>query len=71
MSRFELRGAVSGIWAHWAAWAVLAVAFVAAGMINVFLAVSAHEWWPVAVALLAFLAAAVGTWMALIASRTR
>lgn len=71
MSRFELREATSGFWAHWAAWAMLAVAFAAAGVINVFLAFSAHEWWPAGVALLAFGSALVGTWMAVIAGRTR
>ncbi|HET8641962.1 MAG TPA: hypothetical protein VFM37_08485 [Pseudonocardiaceae bacterium] len=71
MTRFELREAISGFWAHWAAWALLAVAFAAAGAINVFLAVSAHEWWPAGVAVLAFVSALVGAWMAVVASRAR
>lgn len=71
MSRFELRDAVSGIWAHWGAWAVLAVAFAVAGVINVFLALTAHEWWPAGVALLAFASAVVGGWMAIAAGRSR
>jgi len=71
MARFEPREAVSGLWAHWLAWALLAIAFAAAGVINVFLALSADEWWPAAVALLAFLSAAVGCWMAVVAIRSR
>lgn len=69
MSRFELRAAVSGIWAHWSAWVLIAVAFATAGVINVFLAFSAHEWWPVVVAMPAFAAAGVGVWVAVVAVR--
>lgn len=71
MSRFVLREAVTGFWAHWLAWAVLAASFAGAGAVNVFLAVSYHEWWPAAVATLAFVAAIVGSWMAVVASRSR
>ena len=70
MSRFELRAAASGMWAHWSAWAVLAVTFAAAGVINVFLAFSANEWWPVMVAMPAFAAAGVGTWVAVVAVKS-
>jgi hypothetical protein len=69
--RLELRNAVTGIWTHWAAWAALAVAFAAAGVVNVFLAVAAHEWWPAAVALLAFVSAGVGVAVACTARRMR
>jgi hypothetical protein len=71
MTRFELRDAVSGVWAHWFAWALLAVAFAGSGVVNVFLAVSSREWWPVALAGLAFVAAVVGGWMAVVAARAR
>lgn len=69
MSRFELRDAVSGIWAHWGSWALLAFAFGLAGAVNVFLALSAGEWWPAGVALLAFVSAGVGGRMAIVAGR--
>lgn len=71
MSRFEPRDAVSGIWAHWSVWVALAVAFALAGVVNVFLALSAGEWWPAGVALLAFVSAVVGGWMAIVAGRSR
>ena len=71
MSRFELRDVVSGIWAHWGAWVVLAVAFAVAGAVNVFLALTAHEWWPAGVALIAFASAMAGGWMAVAVVRSR
>jgi hypothetical protein len=70
MFRFEPREVVTGFWAHWIAWAVLAAVFAGSGVVNVFLALSAHEWWPVGVAGLAFAAAAVGGWMAVVTSRS-
>jgi hypothetical protein len=70
MFKFELREAATGFWANWIAWAILATAFAASGVVNVFLALSAHEWWPVVVAGLAFVAAAAGCWMVVIARRS-
>jgi len=70
MIKFELREVATGFWAHWIAWAVLAAVFAGSGLVNVFIALSAGEWWPVAVAGLAFVAAAAGAWMAVVARRS-
>jgi len=71
MLKFELREAAAGFWAHWIVWAVLAAAFAGAGVVNVFIALSAGEWWPVAVAGLAFVAAVAGAWMVVVTRRSR
>lgn len=71
MLKFELREAAAGFWAHWIGWTVLAVAFAGSGVVNLFIALSAGEWWPVAVAGLAFVAAAGGGWMAVVTHRSR
>jgi uncharacterized membrane protein YhaH (DUF805 family) len=70
MIKFELREAATEFWANWIAWAILAVAFAASGVVNVFLALSAHQWWPVVVAGLAFVAAATGAWMVVVTRRS-